>query len=103
MLIGAFVTGIRIARLRKVLSADETDVSIEAISAKVKDNALLISYGLRMGLGTGSVFLMTAKPDLLGSLSTLAAGCGGGLLGAAWIRRAANRSRPLSMESKATA
>src|SRR5713226_10488615 len=68
MLIGGFVTGIRIARLRKMLSSDETDVSIEAISAKAKDNALLISYGLRMGLGMGIVFLMTAKPDLLGSL-----------------------------------
>jgi hypothetical protein len=91
MLIGGFVTGIRIARLEKVLSSDETDVSIEAISAKAKSNALLISYGLRMGLGTGIVFLMTAKPDLLGSLGALAAGCGAGLLGAAWMRRASNR------------
>jgi hypothetical protein len=91
MLIGGFVTGIRIARLRKVLSSDETDVPIEAILAKAKDNALLISYGLRMGLGMGIVFLMTAKPDLLGSLGALAAGCGAGLLGAAWIRRASNR------------
>ena len=91
MLIGGFVTGIRIARLRKLLSRDETDVPIEAISAKAKDDALLISYGLRMGLGVGIVFLMTAKPDLLGSLGALAAGCGAGLLGAAWIRRASNR------------
>jgi hypothetical protein len=91
MLIGGFVTGIRIARLRKVLSSDETDVPIEAISAKAKDNALLVSYGLRVGLGLGIVFLMTAKPDLLISLGALAAGCGAGLLGAAWIRRASNR------------
>jgi hypothetical protein len=91
MLIGGFVTGIRIARLQMVLSSDATVVSIEAISAEAKDNALLISYGLRVGLGMGIVFLMTAKPDLLGSLGALAAGCGAGLLGAAWIRRASKR------------
>ena len=91
MLIGGFVTGIRIAHLKKVLSSDEADVPIEATLAKARDNALLISYGLRMGLGMGIVFLMTAKPDLLGSLGALAAGCGAGLLGAAWIRRTSNR------------
>jgi hypothetical protein len=90
MLIGGLVTGIRIARLRDVFSRDEI-VSIEAISAKTKDNTLLISYGLRVGLVLGIVFLMTAKPDLLGSLGALAAGCGAGLLGAAWMRRASNR------------
>jgi hypothetical protein len=91
MLIGGFVTGIRIARLGKMLSSDETDLSIEAISAEAKANTLLISYGLRIGLGLGIVFLMTAKPDLLGSLGALASGCGAGLLGAAWIRRSSNR------------
>jgi hypothetical protein len=91
MLIGGFVTGIRIARLRKVLSSIENDVSIEALSAMTKDTALLLSYGLRVGLGLGIVFLMTAKPELLGSLGALAAGCGAGLLGATWMRRASNR------------
>jgi hypothetical protein len=91
MLIGGLVTGKRIARLRNALSSDEIDVPIKAISAKTKDNALLISYGLRAGLGLGIVFLMTAKPDLPGSLGALAAGCGAGLLGAAWMRRASNR------------
>jgi hypothetical protein len=74
MLIGGLVTGKRIARLRNALSSDEIDVPIKAISAKTKDNALLISYGLRTGLGLGIVFLMTAKPDLPGSLGALAAG-----------------------------
>jgi len=68
MLIGGLVTGKRIARLRNALSSDEIDLPIKAISAKTKDNALLISYGLRAGLGLGIVFLMTAKPDLPGSL-----------------------------------
>jgi len=91
MLIGGLVTGKRIARLRNALSSDEIDLPIKAISAKTKDNALLISYGSRAGLGLGIVFLMTAKPDLPGSLGALAAGCGAGLLGAAWMRRASNR------------
>ena len=91
LLIGGLVTGIRIARLRKVLSSAEKDVSIEALAAMTKDTALLLSYGLRVGLGLGIVFLMTAKPDLPGSLGALAAGCGAGLLGAAWMRRASNR------------
>lgn len=91
MLIGGLVTGIRIARLRKALSSAENDVSIEAPSAMTKDSLLLLSYGLRVGLGLGIVFLMTAKPGLLGSLYALVAGCGAGLLVAAWMRRVSNR------------
>jgi len=91
LLIGGLVTGIRIARLKKVLSSTENDASIDALSAMTRDTALLLSYGLRVGLGLGIVFLMTAKPELLGSLGALAAGCGAGLLGAAWMRQASNR------------
>jgi len=111
MLIGGFVTGIRIARLKKVLLSTENDVSIEGLSAMTKDAVLLLSYGLRAGLGLGIVFLMTAKPDLLGSLGALAAGCGAALLGVAWMRRASNRigivrclwsqARPLKAGQKA--
>ena len=91
MLIGGLVTGKRIARLRKVLSSAENDVSVETLSAAAQDNALLRSCGLRMGLGLGIVFLMTAKPDLLGSLGALSAGCGVGLLAAGRMRRGSNR------------
>jgi hypothetical protein len=91
MLIGGLVTGRRIARLKKELSSTEDDVLIELLSVMTKDTALLLSYGLRVGLGLGIVFLMTAKPDLLGSLGALAAGCSAGLLGAAWMRRASHR------------
>src|ERR1700681_4489390 len=91
MLIGGLVTGRRIARLGKVLSSTEKDVSNEALSAMTKDTALLLSYGLRAGLGLGIVFLMTAKPDLLGSLGALAAGCGVGLLAAGRMRRVSSR------------
>jgi hypothetical protein len=91
MLIGGLVTGKRIAQLKKVLSSPENDVFIEALSAVTKDTALLLSYGLRVGLGLGIVFLMTAKPGLPGSLGALVAGCVAGSLGAAWMRRASNR------------
>jgi hypothetical protein len=91
LLIGGLVTGRRIVRLKRVLSNTENDVSMEALSAMTKDNALLLSYGLRAGLGLGIVFLMTAKPDLLGSLCALTAGCAAGLLAAAWMRRVSHR------------
>src|ERR1700730_2777126 len=88
LLIGGVVTGRRIARLKKVLSSTENDVSIERLSATTRDSALLLSHGLRLGLGLGIVFLMTAKPDLLGSLGALAAGSSVGLFGAARLRHA---------------
>jgi hypothetical protein len=91
MVIGGILTGRRIARLKKLLSSAENDMSIEALSAMTKDDALLLSHGLRMGLGLGIVFLMTAKPDLVGSLGGLATGCAAGFLGAVWIRRVSNR------------
>jgi len=91
MLSGGLVTGTRIARLGKALARTEIDASSEALSAMTKDTALLLSYGLRAGLGLGIVFLMTAKPGLLGSLGALAAGCAAGLFAAARMRRASTR------------
>jgi hypothetical protein len=91
MLIGGLVTGRRITRLKKVLSSTGNDTSADVLSTMAKDNALLISYGLRGGLGLGIVFLMTAKPDLLGSMGGLAAGCAVGLFVVAWMRKVSNR------------
>jgi hypothetical protein len=91
MLIGGLVTGIRITRLKKVLSSTGDDAPADVLSAMTKDNALLISYGLRAGLGLGIVFLMTAKPDLLGSMGALAAACAVGLLVADWMRKVSIR------------
>jgi hypothetical protein len=95
MLIGGLVTGRRTARLRKALSSDETDMSIETISAeisaKTKDNVLLISYGLRIGLAIGIVFLMTAKPELALSIVALGGGVLAGLVVARAMRRLTDR------------
>jgi hypothetical protein len=91
MLLGGFVTGRRIARLKKVLLSTENDVSAEVLTTIAKDNALLLSYALRAGLGLGIVFLMTAKPGLTASLGAVSAGCAAGLLGALCMRRAFSR------------
>jgi hypothetical protein len=93
MLIGGLVTGIRTSRLKKVLSG-KTDNSIETISATTRDNALLISYGLRVGLAVAIVFLMTAKPELVLSIVALGAGSLTGLFVARGMRIIADRRKP---------
>src|SRR5258708_37966829 len=55
MLIGGFVTGLRIGRLKKAVSSTASDVSINALSAVTKDTALLPSYRLGGRLGLGRV------------------------------------------------
>jgi hypothetical protein len=93
MLIGGLVTGIRTSRLKKVLS-EKTDNSIETISATTRDNALLISYGLRVGLAVAIVFLMTAKPELVLSIVALGSGGLAGLFVARGMRTIADRRKP---------
>ena len=94
MLLGALVTGRRTARLKKELTGDDTDVS--AMLLKTRDNALVISYGLRLGLGIGIVFLMTTKPELALSIVALGTGCAVGLLVARAVRRIADRNHHAS-------
>lgn len=111
MLIGGLITGRRITRLKKIISSAGNDASADLLSAITKDNALFVSYGLRAGLGLGIVFLMTAKPDLLGSMGGLAAGCAVGLFVVARMRKVSIRmgtvactrsqTRPLEPEQKA--
>lgn len=93
MLIGGLVTGRRIARLRKVLSNTENNAPMDAVSAMAKDRALLLSFGVRVGLSLGIVFLMTAKPGLVSSIVALGVGCIVGLFVVRRMRRIANRNR----------
>ena len=93
MVIGGLVTGRRISRLREALSSDETDISIEAMLAKTKDNALLISCGVRMGLGLGITFLMTVKPELVFSAVALGVSCVIGLFIARAMRRMGDQTK----------
>jgi ABC-type thiamin/hydroxymethylpyrimidine transport system permease subunit len=102
ILIGALVTGIRAARLGKVLSSEQAEKSIAATSANTKDHALLISYGLRVGLAIGIVFLMTAKPELSLSMVALGAGALTGLFVARAIRRIADNGKRWEQSGRAT-
>jgi hypothetical protein len=107
MLLGGLVNGRRISRLSKALSSDATGASIDVItaetSAKAKDDALLISYGLRVGLGLGVVFMMTAKPELVLSIVGLGVSCIIGLFVARGIRKIADRpGRPCEQWGRAT-
>jgi len=72
MLVGGTVTGIKMARLKKLLRSTGEEVPIEAILAQTHDRALVLSYGFRLGLAVGIVFLMTARPGLALSAIALA-------------------------------
>jgi hypothetical protein len=93
MLVGGTVTGIKMARLKKPLPTKGEAVAIEAILARTQDRALLISYGFRVGLAVGIVFLMTGKPELGMSVIALAGGALGGVFLAAGFTRMAGRNR----------
>ena len=90
-LVGGLVTGRRMARLEKALTNDQTTVSFPSMMAMSKDNALVVSYGLRIGLSLGIVFLMTTKPPLMPSLAAIGAGVVAGLIAAAGVPRISNR------------
>lgn len=64
MLVGGTVTGIKMARLKKLLSSTGEAPDMETILARTQDKSLVLSYGFRVGLAVGVVFLMTAKPGL---------------------------------------
>jgi hypothetical protein len=72
MLVGGTVTGIRMARLKTRLSSMSEPVAIEAIRPQTQDKALVLSFGFRVGLAVGIVFLMTAKPGLGLTVAALA-------------------------------
>ncbi len=78
-LIGGVVTGRTMSRIRKVLSQET--VAFESASAQAKSKGLVLSYGFRVGLAVGIVFLMSATPGLVPSITALVlASCIGMLL-----------------------
>jgi hypothetical protein len=90
-LVGGLVTGRRMARLKQAFTDDQTTVSFQSVTAMTKDNALVVSYGLRIGLSLGIVFLMTTKPTLIPSLAAMGASVIVGLTAAAGVLRISNR------------
>jgi hypothetical protein len=80
MLVGGTVTGIKMARLKRLVSRTDEAMAIEAILAQTQDRALVLSYGFRLGLAVGIVFLMTAKPGLGLSVAVLASAALAGVM-----------------------
>lgn len=72
MVAGAMVTGIGMARLKKLVAGFRDSKDFETISDAVHSKALVCSYGFRVGLTVGIVFLMTIHPHLLVSIGALA-------------------------------
>jgi hypothetical protein len=87
MLVGGTVTGIKMARLKRLVSRTEEAVAIEDILAQTQDRALVLSYGFRLGLAVGIVFLMTVRPDLALSVIALASATLVGVILAAGFHR----------------
>jgi hypothetical protein len=80
ILVGGIVTGMKMARLKKLVSTTGKATAVEAILAKTQDKVLILSYGFRVGLAVGIVFLMTAKPGLELSVAALAGAALAGLI-----------------------
>jgi hypothetical protein len=86
---GGLITGRRMSRLHKMLTADTN--SFESLLALARSKALVISYGFRAGLAVGIVFLMSTTPSLALSLAALCTGPVGGILVALRLQRVSLR------------
>ena len=73
MLVGGVVTGMRMARLKKLVAPARDAQDFETTRAGVHSKAFVWSYGFRVELTVGIVFLMTNRPHLAVSISVLAA------------------------------
>ena len=71
MLVGGLITGRRMGRLQRLVSSIDDAAPFERISLQITDKALVVSYGFRLGLAVGIVFLMTTQPQLAPSLVAL--------------------------------
>ena len=71
MLVGGLITGRRMARLQRMLASIDDTAPLDAISSQITDTALILSYGFRLGLAVGIVFLMTTQPEWPLSLAAL--------------------------------
>jgi hypothetical protein len=71
ILVGGLITGRRMARLQRLLASIDDEAPLDAISSQITDTALIVSYGFRLGLAVGIVFLMTTQPEWPLSLAAL--------------------------------
>ena len=84
LLVGGLVTGRTMSRLNNALSQDAA--SFESISAQARSRSLVLSYGFRAGLAVGIVFLMSATPSLIPSITALVVASLAGVLFAIRVR-----------------
>jgi hypothetical protein len=80
MLVGGLITGRRMGRLQKLVSSIDDAAPFERVSAQITDKALVLSYGFRLGLAVGIVFLMATQPEWPLSLAALATGSIAGMV-----------------------
>jgi len=85
MIIGGLMTGRPMSRLKK--ATVDAEIAFHSLSTQAKSPQLALSYGLRVGLALGIVFLMTAKPDVWPSTFALIVGCIAGVAVASGIRK----------------
>jgi hypothetical protein len=86
MLVGGLITGRRMARLQRLLSSIDDAAPLDAVSSQIADTALIWSYGFRLGLAVGIVFLMTTQPEWPLSLAALATASAAGVAFVAMTR-----------------
>lgn len=65
--VGAFGTGVRMARLEPMLSGAEGELS-DDVRSRLQDPVLLTSLRVRMAMVLGVAFLMTVKPALMAAI-----------------------------------
>jgi hypothetical protein len=89
---GAF-NGIRLAAIGPALAAETGDLSPER-AEQLRDPRFVVSMHARVAIVLGVVFLMTAKPDLLGSLLVVGGALVLGVASAlpAWVRQRARET-----------
>jgi hypothetical protein len=88
------VNGRRLAAIRKAAAEGSEGTIPPALQRRAADPVLLISVQTAVLVGLGAVFLMTVKPDWLGSLITLAVAVVLGVLSAQpWRRSREARSQ----------
>lgn len=87
MLLGGLVTGVKMGKLRKLVSGD-TNSTLASIESELRDRQLVVSYCERFAIALGILFLMSTKPGLGISLVVIAVAAGFGLILYVWSARA---------------
>jgi len=83
------VNGVRIVALARSLATESGAIG-PGVRARIGEPAFIVSYFARVGLVLGVVFLMTVKPETVGSVSAIVVGAAAGVVAGAAI---SNRGR----------